>query len=248
LTEQGRRDVTAEVREEGLVEEGDEVTLLDAAGRSRGEDARDEVAARLGAGALRAPSPEHPGAGALFRVVVGRLDALGIEEAEHRASVTEEVAAQRGPATVLVLLGATGAEGLEGLDEGPGRGHERVASELAALEGMPGVEEAVCALERRAGGLDPLGAGVDDRLQVPEEVGPAELAPERVEVAVGAPAIAVEDPAIAVGEPRLKLRGASAFVDGVAGKPAGTGDPEPPPRSTLADSVSPSSSSITRNA
>ena len=50
MTEQGRRDVTAEVREEGLVEEGDEVTLLDAAGRSGGEHARDEVAARLGAG------------------------------------------------------------------------------------------------------------------------------------------------------------------------------------------------------
>ena len=111
MTEQGRREVTAEVREEGLVEEGDEVTLLDAAGRSGGEHARDEVAARLGAGALRDPSPQHPGAGGLFRVVVGGLDALGIEEAEHRAPVTEEVAAQRGPATVLVLLGATGAAG-----------------------------------------------------------------------------------------------------------------------------------------
>src|SRR6266496_275946 len=152
---------------------------------------------------MTAPAVDDGAAQAALGVVVGRVDAVDDGEGPERGPPLEQVL---GEEPVTLGLGALGCCALEQRPElllERGDLPDQRVTVAVCLELLPGDEQPRCDLESCLAELVLSGEPVCVGGEVPDEVGPAELAPVGVEVVVGPPAIRAGDAREVLAEQRL---------------------------------------------
>jgi hypothetical protein len=214
------------VRLDRFNEERENPLALQATGLNDGEDPLRESGATLTARAEAPLSPEDALSQNALGVVVRRFYPFAAKECPECRFQVEEVLA-KGGRLVIVDLGTTFHENLEILPDPSHRMLESRPIDSSRLEVIPDREEVTCELFGFMSDLGRLTSSIDQLLEIPGQMSPADLAEPEGATAVGLPAVAGEDPTVNSPQESLEPAETTVSMDHEVSHHGGAGGPHP---------------------
>ncbi len=172
--------------------------------RDDGKNALDEAAALGAVGAEASFAPEHSRSDCALGGVVGGGNELGVDEGPKEASELVDLEGLRGGS----LVAAKRYPAEQTFDTSLELAHsaaEGAASESAVADAMPPAKHERALVEEGATADGAVAAAIDETLEVPEEMGPAELT--ALSPVVARPAIGDDEAGKILADDLLRHRG-----------------------------------------